>query len=305
VWVSPDGLIWERVPHDENVFGGEGDQNMRSVVPTADGVVAVGASGERAAAWISMDGATWTRARIEEAAGEGGSSEMNDVAVVDGGLVAVGGVDLDTDTGGLGSWTHRPTATPALWASTDGSSWRRVFDPVPGGSGGGSSAGSLKVIAAGRAGVVAVGDGRTGQVVWTSREGVQWRALDAKFLGESTAFHTVIDDLVWDGDHLVAVGGYEPTTPRYGWAPIRVAVWISLDGGATWQLGSEVDVALGEPGISDTPVPSPARLAAFGSSFVVVGNDAIPTDRDINGYVQHVRNAAVWIVTLDRPEDGS
>ena len=59
-----------------------------------------------------------------------------------------------------------------------------------------------------------------------------------------------------------------------------------------------MDVALGEAGISDTPLSSPARIAPFGSSFVVVGNDSIPTDQDINGYIQHARNAAVWLVDV-------
>ncbi|MEE9299380.1 MAG: hypothetical protein V3V29_10160 [Acidimicrobiia bacterium] len=295
VWVSPDGLTWERVPHDEEVFGGEGDQTMRSVVQTSDGVVAVGASGGHAAVWVSSDGRAWIRARINSAAS---SSELNDIAFAGGGLVAVGGVGLDWDNSGLGGWTPRPTAEPAMWFSTDGTVWNRVPDPTAEGQSGEPSAGSLTVIAAGRRGVVVIGAGPVGPVVWTSQDGSEWHALDAEFLDESTTFHAVVDDLAWDGDRLVAVGGFRGTTPGFGWAPIRVAIWVSVDGGTTWQLGSEADLALGEAGISDTPVPSPARLAQFGTSIVVVGNDAIPTDQDINGYIQHARNAAVWIVKL-------
>ncbi len=300
VWVSPDGLRWERVPHDEEVFGGEGDQTMRSVVQISGALVAVGASGGDAAAWVSRDGRRWIRARVNGTASGTGDepSELNDVVLAGGGLVAVGGVGLDWGNSGLGSWTFRPAAEPAMWFSTDGTVWNRVLAPTAEGQSRGPLAGSLTVIAAGRGGLVAIGAGRVGPVVWTSQDSSEWRALDAEFLDESTAFHVVVDDLAWDGDRLVAVGRYQGTTPGYGWAPIRVAIWVSVDGGTTWELGSEVDVALGEAGISDTPVPSPARLAPFGSSFVVVGNDAIPTDRDINGYIQHARNAAVWIVKL-------
>jgi hypothetical protein len=162
-----------------------------------------------------------------------------------------------------------------------------------------SAEGSLRVIAANGERVVAVGPGSEGPVVWTSQAGAGWQILDAVFVPESRGFHAVIDDLAWDGERLVAVGGYENSGTGYAWAPIRVAVWVSVDGGTTWQLGDEVDVALGEPGIDDTPLPSPVRLAAFGSSFVVVGNDAIPTDQEINTYVQHARNAAVWMVELE------
>jgi hypothetical protein len=297
VWVSPDGLTWKRVPHDEEVFGGEGDQTIRSVVQTASGAVAVGASGGHAAAWVTSDGSAWTRARIERTDSDD-ASELNDVAVGDFGLVAVGGVDLDWDNSGLGSSTPRPTAEPAMWLSTDGTVWNRAPDPTAESESGVPPTGSLTVIAAGRGGVVAIGEGSVGPVVWASQDGSEWHTLDAEFLDESTAFHAVVEDLAWDSDRLVAVGGYQGTTPGYGWAPIRVVIWVSLDGGTTWHMGSEVDIALGEAGINDTPLPSPARLAPFGSSFVVVGNDAIPTEHDINGYIQHARNAAVWLVNV-------
>ena len=297
VWVSADGLTWERVPHDEGVFGGEGDQFIRSVVQTAGAAVAVGASGGHAAAWMSSDGSAWTRARIEHAESDG-FSVLNDVAVGNVGLVAVGGVDLDWDNSGLGSSTPRPTAEPAMWFSTDGTVWNRAPDPTLESESGATPDGSLTVIASGPGGIVAIGGGSVGPVVWASQDGSEWHALDAEFLDESTAYHVVVDDLVWDSDRLVAVGGYQVTTPSFGWAPIRVAIWISVDGGTTWHMGSEVDVALGEAGISDTPLSSPARIAPFGSSFVVVGNDAIPTDQDINGYIQHARNAAVWLVDV-------
>ena len=42
VWTSPDGITWSRVPDDDTVFGGEGDQPMFDVTPAGPGLVAVG-----------------------------------------------------------------------------------------------------------------------------------------------------------------------------------------------------------------------------------------------------------------------
>jgi hypothetical protein len=62
VWTSRDGLVWSRVAPDEAVFGGDGYQEMYSVVAGGPGLVAVGwdgswsvdENGNRAAAvWVS------------------------------------------------------------------------------------------------------------------------------------------------------------------------------------------------------------------------------------------------------------
>ena len=54
VWTSPDGTTWSRVPHDEAIFGGAGDQEMLSVTVGGPGLVAVGNDGGQAA--IGDDG---------------------------------------------------------------------------------------------------------------------------------------------------------------------------------------------------------------------------------------------------------
>jgi hypothetical protein len=57
VWTSPDGQVWSRVPHDEAVFGGPGDQDMHGVTAGGPGLVAVGldhSDGDSVAAvWVS------------------------------------------------------------------------------------------------------------------------------------------------------------------------------------------------------------------------------------------------------------
>ena len=67
VWTSPDGITWSRVPHDEEVLGGERFQGMRSVTLGGPGLVAVGLNGPGddpdtdTAVWTSPDGITWSQ----------------------------------------------------------------------------------------------------------------------------------------------------------------------------------------------------------------------------------------------------
>ena len=60
ILVSPDGLTWTRVAHDEALFG---DSIVDSVTETADRAVAVGSttSFDRAVVWTSADGHLWDR----------------------------------------------------------------------------------------------------------------------------------------------------------------------------------------------------------------------------------------------------
>ena len=57
VWVSTDGYTWARIPADEAVFGGPGEQAIWSVTAGGPGLVAVGydSSGDDddAAVWVS------------------------------------------------------------------------------------------------------------------------------------------------------------------------------------------------------------------------------------------------------------
>ena len=74
VWISVDGITWSRVPGDEAVFGGAGDQRIQRMVGVTvggPGVVAVGREGSApdtdAAVWTSPDGITWSRIPDDEA----------------------------------------------------------------------------------------------------------------------------------------------------------------------------------------------------------------------------------------------
>ena len=92
VWTSPDGIEWSRVPHDNEVFGGEvgpssGGSFMSDVTAGGPGLVAVGQSEPNAAVWTSPDGITWSRVPHDDVVFGGevgpifGGAQMNSVTV--------------------------------------------------------------------------------------------------------------------------------------------------------------------------------------------------------------------------------
>ncbi len=122
VWTSADGVEWERVPHDETVFGGDGDQIMTSVASSGGRLVAVGLDhgglGD-SAVWRSEDGLTWTRVPDESVfgAGVGGGIEIISVEALGEGFVA-GGLQHIAGLGG--------DMDAVVWTTSDGLTWARV-----------------------------------------------------------------------------------------------------------------------------------------------------------------------------------
>jgi hypothetical protein len=155
VWTSVDGLVWSRVPRDEDdmVSGGHYEQ-MFSVAAGGPGLVAVGHDrrGELVAAvWTSVDGLAWSRVPLDETVFGSSSAEQEMRSVVAGGpgLVAVG------------SEGPYMSQVSAVWTSVDGLAWSRVphDETVFGGDGGQK----MSSVVAGGPGLVAVGsDGSRG-----------------------------------------------------------------------------------------------------------------------------------------------
>ena len=153
IWTSVDGTVWDRVPHDEDLFGGVGNQAAVSVAVVGTRVVAVGverSSDIDAAVWTSEDGIVWQRIpNDQEALTEG---EMWDVTVGGPGLVSVGWI----------GWVATQNSDAAIWTSIDGIAWDRtphdedLFSGV-----------EMWGIAAGRPGLVAVGSDGPDAAVWT------------------------------------------------------------------------------------------------------------------------------------------
>jgi hypothetical protein len=113
VWTSTDGLTWSRVPHDEAIFGGPGNQEMLGVAVGGPGLVAVGRDdpGDAdGAVWTSPDGLTWSR--VSEVSVFGGPLHQGMLGIAAGGpgLVAVG-LERNPDGGEQHAvvWLNRPS----------------------------------------------------------------------------------------------------------------------------------------------------------------------------------------------------
>jgi hypothetical protein len=146
VWTSIDGLTWSRLPHDEAVLGGEGDQGMFDVTAGGPGLVAVGENDHGAPVWTSTDGITWSQVPNDESVFSG-EEFIYDVTVGGPGLVAVG---------------YNPYGTLVMWTSRDGITWVIEHNAF----GGGSENGRPHDVTVGGPGLVAVGSDGPDAAVW-------------------------------------------------------------------------------------------------------------------------------------------
>lgn len=259
VWRSRDGMVWDRIPHDEVVFGGDGDQMMGGVAVIDGGVIVVGSdtSGgdQDAAVWTSPDGLSWSRVQPDESVfGGDGDQAMWAVTAGGPGVIAVG---LDGSGG---------DSDAAAWTSPDGVEWSRVAhdEVVFGGTG---DQWAVDVVA-GVLGVIAVGSDRTAgygdAAVWRSDDGSSW----VRVPNQDEVFGAFGDEAMWG----VALGG--PGVVAVGWAwysmeQYRAAVWTSPDG-VTWTQVPDGPMLRGS-------VPKAAFMHAVASSdagFVAVGNES-------------------------------
>lgn len=219
VWTSDDGLAWSRAPDPDGELDGEGSQRMNAVAAHGGRFTAVGieeaedggAVSTRAAVWTSADGRSWTRHRDAFPAHDGsGEQHPIGVTVHDGRWVAAGW------TGGVG---HQQAA---IWWSDDGQRWAAAS----GDTFSGSHARSVRAIASGPGGIVAVGSINDGTdvdaAVWTSPDGETWTSVGAAdaFGGPETQQMFAVGAV---GDGYIAVG-------REG---AGGAAWSSRDG-ADW-----------------------------------------------------------------------
>lgn len=208
VWVSADGLNWERIAHDEGELGGSGSREMEVVAAIGAGLVAVGIDCRRdaAAVWWSPDGLQWERVARDSPVFSGeGLQWMNSITECSSGLVAVG-----RDEG-------RDAA--AVWASVDGLAWERLAHQKQ--AFGGNT--EMRSVTAGSPGLVAVGHDleRAAAAVWASADGSVWERMTHR---EQVFGGSKDEQEMWSvavgGPGLVAVGGnWRRSGTAWHWAP--------------------------------------------------------------------------------------
>ncbi len=213
VWISTDGVDWNRIPHDEAVFGGPQGGVMSDVTAGGPGFVAVGTiwnwagveNSEQSAepvVWTSPDGEVWTRIEDVDVLGDAEFVGMNSVIAGGRGLIAVGW-DFNRE---------RFEGNAAVWTSVDGISWSRIPE-----QGAEFSRARMQDIAPYVDGYVAVGAGR-GQLsvgtrgcndeicpeaAWTSPDDIDWTRV------ESDAFvsdWSTMSSVATSGTDIIAVG---------------------------------------------------------------------------------------------------
>jgi hypothetical protein len=242
VWTSTDGASWDRVrsadPRDW----------FQDVTSGGPGVVAVGRPNK---AWYSSDGVTWESAKVPPVParvypGDDGKTPqvyMTSVAAASNALVATGWMMFDNNREG-----------PAMWVSSDGTSWRDVAldgDVFPRGCGPDNVAGSAD-------GFVAAGECGSGKYfVWRSADGLHWEivgrdAFDGKtprlVAAGPSGWVAIGDETLW-----TSVDGESWTRVRTGstfrgadvsdvttWGSRLVLVGETNDGNAVWISGPQL-----------------------------------------------------------------
>lgn len=217
VWVSADGMVWDRVPPDEAVFGGSGGALIQDLAVGGPGYVAVGSATERtdAAVWLSADGYEWSRVNSNSFEGV----EMYAVAASDEMIVAVG--------------------DGAIWHSPDGVEWQRA-EPAPGGFG------IMLDVEHADWGFVAVGwkDGSAvacpngarwptrWPMAWISENGINWRMVELPPSNEEWS-RSRVQSVAVLGNDVVVAGSYGTTCGTdFDMPP---AFWTS-NNGSDWFL---------------------------------------------------------------------
>jgi hypothetical protein len=240
VWTSPDGREWQRVPHDDAVFGSSGE--VRHVVAASFGLVAVGVAApaegeeEEVMAWVSADGSEWIRSPIGIGVPPPWSDPLSvattrmDVTAWNDLVVVVGALDRGEE------WTYRP----AVWITADGITWETITDgsggtiPIPE-----EDDATLAAVAPYGDGLMAMGwsgdvaNWRTSPTIWTSQNGRDWQMGPGAFFPEQPGMSYAT--LLTTADRTVLASSFDKGGDLFG----------SADGGASWHLLGTVDGGLG------------------------------------------------------------
>ncbi|MCP4958310.1 MAG: hypothetical protein GY925_03465 [Actinomycetia bacterium] len=248
---------WGSLDADLSVFG---DAVVRDVVVVDGRIVVVGCPrdqgrGDALAIWTSADGVSWQRAAGPSGADDDRVGCVTDIVVTSFGLFAHGfgllrsddglawepvGLDGGAEAAGTveavfvrgdrvtvltGRVSLAESTVASLFTTVDGATWERASDGL---SEIFDNANVGQAVAMDE-GLVAVGASPGGEfvptaTVWTSADGLEWRAVTPR--GEGFA-DSAMTSVIAVGDSLVAVGGDDLGTGL-------MAAWQSGDG-TTWE----------------------------------------------------------------------
>jgi hypothetical protein len=277
IWISPDGRQWERLPHDEDLFGGVAE--LSRVVAFGDLLVAVAET----KAWVSRDGTDWEQVNVDPSS----TGTVFDVAVWNETLVAVGYSQVDPDV----------DPHPAVWTSDDGFDWTTVEDTNLT-----NASGQLQGVGGNAAGLVALGTDGGWVTAWRSENGRNWSVASEP-----------LDDREWDNTARTALsvgsgtGGIEDDLILING---MAKLWGTADGGQQWYSvgefdGGSIEVLAGpSPAVFNTvnqALVDGDQLLAFGKVVTYSGTEPIGGScyTDVPGWCR--ADAAIWVGTWENP----
>jgi hypothetical protein len=283
LWTSTDGVTWDRVAHDDDLFGAGA---ISDLVAGDNGYVAVGGDGG-GAIWFSPDGVSWERVPNSPVFATEWLS-FDSVAYGPSGYIAMGadadpeGVFRDPLGSGQIDWTG------AVWASPDGLTWERIAtDALP--------HSRMHDVIAAEPGYVAVGFYWTGNDlnvgIWVSEDGRAW----SHHVNEpSYSDWGEIQGVAAAGGQIVATGYLDSDTDHCPDDDYRVAIWVS-DGTSWSRVGREGESVCGGPGHG---------VAQSGDEIVIVGaRGRWGSSGPFIGTAWVSRDAGVTWHRTDMPED--
>ena len=211
VWVSSNGVAWQRVAHSEEIFGGANSYvALEQVLVVGESLMAIGTTMRPdvddvdAAVWFSHDGGkTWTPISTAEAAlGDPGAPRYQLVSAVSqgsGGFFMVGTEQNVTGTAG------EQYINGVIWQSADGATWSRIYDHKPD-----FHQQTMFDIVNTDIGLIIVGYETVGEQIqaaaWISSDGINWTQIpffESVFGGAGVQQMNAVADA---GPGLVAVG---------------------------------------------------------------------------------------------------
>ncbi len=173
-------------------LAGAGSPQMIAVTAAGTGFVAVGSAHHAPAVWTSPDGRRWQQSLLRSPAGA--SAALLQSVAAHGSLIVATGTQT----------TARGTAPFAAYSLDGGSIWQETPLSAPGGF-----AAVTALTAAGK-GFEAVGiagqPGNQRVVVWSSRDGISWRAREPAGAGLSGRGSQAITAITASGSQLTGAG---------------------------------------------------------------------------------------------------